>query len=84
MGIALLIYICVGPINLLNGLSSVRSRWCAGHETLWPVERCFFAKKVGTKYMQVNLLGKKASMTKRGNDMPTHWIGRQCPDALGM
>ena len=41
-------------------------------------------KKIDTKYMQVNVLRKIASMTKRSNDIPTHEIGRQYPDALGM
>ena len=34
--------------------------------------------------MQVNVLRNKSSMTKRGDDIPTHQIGRQCLDALGM
>ena len=29
-------------------------------------------KKVDTKYMQVNVLRNIASMTKRGDDIPTH------------
>ena len=29
-------------------------------------------KKVDTKYMQVNLLRNIASVTKRGDDIPTH------------
>ena len=29
-------------------------------------------KKVDTKYVQVNLLRNIASMTKRGDDIPTH------------
>ena len=41
-------------------------------------------EKVDTKYMQVNVLRNIASMTKRGDDIPTHWIGRKCPDVLGM
>ena len=41
-------------------------------------------KKVDTKYIQVNVLRNIARMTKRGDDIPTHQIGRQCPDALGM
>ena len=43
-----------------------------------------FEKNVDTKYMQVNSTRNIASMAKRGDDIPTHWIGRQCPDALGM
>ena len=34
--------------------------------------------------MQVNVLRNIASMAKRGDDIPTHQIGRKCPDALGM
>ena len=41
-------------------------------------------KKIDTKYMQVNVLRNIASMTKRSDGTPTHQIGRQCPDALGM
>ena len=41
-------------------------------------------KKVNTKYMQVNSIRNIASMTKRGDDISTHKIGRQCPDGLGM
>ena len=41
-------------------------------------------KKVDTKYMQVNVLRNITSMTKKGDDIPTHEIDRQCPDALGM
>ena len=33
---AQLAVICLGPINPLNGLFSVRSMWCGGHEILWP------------------------------------------------
>ena len=40
-------------------------------------------KKVDAKYMQVNVLRNIASMT-RDDDIPTHKIGRKCPDALGM
>ena len=29
-------------------------------------------KKVDMKYMQVNVLRNKSSMTKRGDDIPTH------------
>ena len=42
------------------------------------------AKKVDTKFMQVNVIRNIANMTKRGDDIPIHQIGRQCPDALGM
>ena len=38
MGNYQLLVICLGPINPLNGLLSVRSRWCARHEILWPRE----------------------------------------------
>ena len=41
-------------------------------------------KKVDTKYIQVNVLRNIASMAKKGDDMPTLEIDRQCPDALGM
>ena len=41
-------------------------------------------KKFDTKYMQVNVLRNIASMTKRGDHIPIHSIGRQCPDVLGM
>ena len=41
-------------------------------------------KETDTKYMQVSVLTNVASMTKRGDDILTHKIGRQCPDALGM
>ena len=41
-------------------------------------------KKVDTKYMQVNVVRNIASMAKKGDDIPTHEIDRQCPDALGM
>ena len=41
-------------------------------------------KETDTKYLQVSVLTNVASMTKRGDDMLTHKIGRQCPDALGM
>ena len=35
-------------------------------------------------YMQVNLNLNTAKMTKRGGDMRTDQIGKQCPDGLGM
>ena len=41
-------------------------------------------KKFDTKYMQVNIFRNIASITKRGNHIPTHSISRQCPDVLGM
>ena len=41
-------------------------------------------KKVDTKYMQVNVMRNMASVTKKGDDIPTHEIDRQCSDALGM
>ena len=47
---------CAGPISLLGGLLSEV-----------PLE-----KKVNTKYMEVNVLRNIASMTKRGDDIPTH------------
>ena len=34
------VVICLDPINPLNGLFSVRFRWCAGPEILWLQERC--------------------------------------------
>ena len=34
--------------------------------------------------MQANVLRNIAGMTKRSDDIPTHQIGKQCPDALGM
>ena len=34
--------------------------------------------------MQVNVFRNIASMTKRGDDIPTYQIGRKCPDELGM
>ena len=67
------LFICVRPISLLSGLLSVRSRWCARHEipcvatTEVPLE-----KKVDTKYKHVNVLRNIASMTKRGDEIPTH------------
>ena len=41
-------------------------------------------KKVDTKYIQVNVLRNIASMTKRGDDILIHYIGRKYSDALGM
>ena len=38
-------------------------------------------KNVDAKYMQVNVLRNIAGMTKRGDDILTHQLGRQCPDA---
>ena len=64
-------FICVGPISLLNDLLSVHSRWCAGHETL-ATREVALEKKVDTKYMQVNVLRNIPSMTKKGDDIPTH------------
>ena len=40
-------------------------------------------KKVDTKYIQVNVLRNIASMTKRGDDILIHYIGRKYSDALG-
>ena len=61
----------MGPISLLTGLLSVRSRWCTRHEILWPREEPL-EEKVDTKYMQVNVLRNIASTTQRGDDIPTH------------
>ena len=38
----------LGGTNLdrLYGLLSVRSRWCAGHEILWPRDRCLLRRKL--------------------------------------
>ena len=47
-------------------------------------ERGASEKNVDTKYMQLNVLRNIACMAKRGDDIPTYWIGRKCPDALGM
>ena len=63
-------FIYVGPISLLNGLLSVRSRWCARDAVF--TKEVPFEKKLDTKYMQVNVLRNIASMTKRGDDIPTH------------
>ena len=41
-------------------------------------------KKLDMKYMQVNVLRNIAKMTMRSGDMRIEWIGRQCPDELGM
>ena len=41
-------------------------------------------KKVDRKYMQVNLLRNTVRITKRGGDIRTDYIGRQCRDGLGM
>ena len=41
-------------------------------------------KKVDVKYMQINVLRNIASMKKRGRDMRTDQIERQCHDAFGM
>ena len=41
-------------------------------------------KKVDMKYMQVNLLRNTVRITKRGGDIQTDYIGRQCRDGLGM
>ena len=42
----LILFICVGPISLLNGLLLVRSRWCAWHEILWPRKRYLLRRKL--------------------------------------
>ena len=40
-------HIPLGPINPLNGLLSVCSRWCATmYEILWPRERCLLTRKL--------------------------------------
>ena len=41
-----LIVTCLGPMNPLNSLLSVHSRWCAGHEILWPRQRCLLRRKL--------------------------------------
>ena len=61
--------IWLGPINSLNGLLSVHSRWCTGHESNH--ESVLLEKKVDMKYMQVNFLRNIARMTKRGSDIIT-------------
>ena len=43
---ALLVMIWLGPINTLNGLLSVYSRGCTGHEIMWPRELCFLRRKL--------------------------------------
>ena len=54
------------PYQSINGLLSVRSRWFAGHEILWPRERCLcLEKKVDMKCMQLNALKNIAMMTRR-------------------
>ena len=56
----------LGPINPLNGLLSVRSRWCVGHEIMWPRERCLcLEKKIDMKCMQLKALKNIARMTRR-------------------
>ena len=61
---ARLVAICLGPTNPLNGLLSVRSMWCEGHEILWPQD-VPLAKKIDMKCMQVNKIKNIVTMTRR-------------------
>ena len=60
------------PISLLSGLLSVRSRWSARHEIPLATRELPLEEKFDTKYVQINVLRNIASMTKRGDDLPTH------------
>ena len=61
--------IWLGPINSLNGLLSVHSRCCTGHESNH--ESVLLKKKIDMKYMQVIVLRNIARMTKRGSGIIT-------------
>ena len=39
-------HICLGPIDPLNGLLPVCSRWCAIYEVMWPRDRCLLTEKL--------------------------------------
>ena len=54
------------PYQFINRLLSVCSRSCAGHEILWPRERCLcLEKKVDMKCMQLNTPKNIERMTRR-------------------
>ena len=57
------------PYQFINRLLSVCSRSCAGHEILWPRERCLcLEKKVDMKCMQPQKYRKKRSQKYRKDD----------------
>ena len=60
----LVFLICLGPINPLNGLLAVCSRWCAMYETV-TMRVVSVNKKVDLKFIQVNILKNMARMTRR-------------------
>ena len=43
-----------------------------GVQIMRSIREVLLEKKIDTKYMQVNVLRNKASMTKRIDDIPTH------------
>ena len=62
---ARLVVVCLGSINPLTGLLSVRSRWCAEYEILSWRERCLFRRKLTWYFMLVNVLKNMTRMTRR-------------------
>ena len=67
---ARLVVLCFSPIQLVNGLLLVCSRWCMGHEMLQPQGKCI-VKKMWTRNLHGETYLKKYKIDKSSGGIQT-------------